>query len=152
LTTLGNVIREELFGGHYEPAKESIQCESPDTEKQDAIAEAIIPRHVERSVQNSPQSPLLFELWKIKIYMLDNQTISPTNNSLMVDRWLAYGIFRFTLGINIYSSIALAAYSALELEILRQRHRAHLPALRCRMALFIPSWLFYHSRRPSWVG
>ena len=33
--------------------------------------------------------------------MSDNQTISSTNNSLMVDRWLAYGIFRFTLGINI---------------------------------------------------
>ena len=35
-----------------------------------------------------------------RIYMSDNQTIGSTNNSLMVDRWLAYGIFRFTLGIN----------------------------------------------------
>ena len=33
--------------------------------------------------------------------MSDNQKISSKNNSLMVDRWLAYGIFRFTLGINI---------------------------------------------------
>jgi hypothetical protein len=33
--------------------------------------------------------------------MSDNQTISSTNNSLVVDRCLAYGIFRFTLGINI---------------------------------------------------
>jgi hypothetical protein len=62
---------------------------------------------------------------------------------------LAYSGLRWGL---TYSSMALAAYSALELENLRQRHRAHLPALLCRKALFMPSWLFYHSRRLSWVG
>jgi thiosulfate dehydrogenase (quinone) large subunit len=34
-------------------------------------------------------------------WMSDNQTISATNNWFMLDRWLAYGILRLTLGINI---------------------------------------------------
>lgn len=33
--------------------------------------------------------------------MSDNHSISATTNSSLVDRWLAYGVFRFTLGINI---------------------------------------------------
>ena len=33
--------------------------------------------------------------------MSDNHSIRATSNSSSVDRWLAYGVFRFTLGINI---------------------------------------------------
>jgi len=33
--------------------------------------------------------------------MSDNYSIRATSNSSSVDRWLAYGVFRFTLGINI---------------------------------------------------
>jgi thiosulfate dehydrogenase [quinone] large subunit len=33
--------------------------------------------------------------------MSDNHSIRATSNSSSVDRWLAYAVFRFTLGINI---------------------------------------------------
>jgi hypothetical protein len=33
--------------------------------------------------------------------MSDNHSIRATTNSSHVDRWLAYGVFRFTSGINI---------------------------------------------------
>jgi thiosulfate dehydrogenase (quinone) large subunit len=33
--------------------------------------------------------------------MLDSRSMIATTNSSFVDRWLAYGVFRFTLGINI---------------------------------------------------
>jgi len=53
-------------------------------------------------VQIPLHSAFLFDFGGKGIYISDNQTISRKNNSLMVDRWLAYGIFRFTLGINIF--------------------------------------------------